>query len=191
MDSADYLDVALRLANSDLADVAALRTALHEEPWWADRATERDLRALRPVAAGLRCAFDAAIDDRRQDVLTQVNALLSAHPLRPTLSAGHGDLESPNWHVHVADPEDSPGREVAAAAAWGLAQAIVRHGLDRWGRCAAEGCGAYFRDTSTNRTKRFCSARCANRVHVAAFRSRVSDGVCVSSSTTNPAVADR
>ncbi|MFD0490652.1 CGNR zinc finger domain-containing protein [Saccharopolyspora spinosporotrichia] len=27
-------------------------------------------------------------------------------------------------------------------------------------------------DTSTNQAKRFCSARCANRVHVAAFRAR-------------------
>lgn len=173
MDSADYLDVALRLANSDLADLAALRTALHEEPWWADRATDADLAALRPVAAGLRRAFDAAIADHPESVQREVNALLNAHPLRPTLSAGHGGVDStPNWHVHVARPDDSPGREVAAAAAWGLAQAIVRYGLTRWGRCAADDCHAYYRDTSTNRSKRFCSARCANRVHVAAFRSR-------------------
>lgn len=172
MDSADYLDVALRLANSDLSDVSGLRAVLHEEPWWAERATDADLRALRPVAAGLRRAFSAAVEDRRRDVLTEVNALLSAHPLRPRLSDGHQDAEQPNWHLHVADPMQPPGSEVAAAAAWGLAQGIVRHGLGRWGRCAAAGCGGYFQDTSTNRSKRFCSARCANRVHVAAFRSR-------------------
>lgn len=101
-----------------------------------------------------------------------MNLLLAAHPPRPRLS-GHGsDEDVPNWHIHVAEPDAPPAQEVAAAAAWGLAQAVVRHGLDRWGHCAAEDCATYFLDTSTNRAKRFCSARCANRVHVAAFRAR-------------------
>jgi len=61
---------------------------------------------------------------------------------------------------------------IGAAAAWGIAQGVVHYGLSRWGRCGAEGCANYYLDTSTNRAKRFCSPRCANRVHVAAFRSR-------------------
>lgn len=168
MDNADYLDVALRLANADLTDVPALRAALHDEPWWADRVTPDDLAALRPVAAGLRTAFTAAAAADPDAVLTAVNALLSAHPPRPRLS-GHGGGTAPNWHVHVASPDDPPATEVAAAAAWGLAQAVVRHGLDRWGRCP---CGNHFLDASTNRAKRFCSSRCANRANVAAFRAR-------------------
>lgn len=184
MDNANYLDVALRLANSALSDVDDLRAALHEEPWWSDRVTEADLRALRPVATGLRRALDAAAGGDGDGVLRETNALLAAHPLRPRLSAGHGDWRHatepqkappPNWHVHVADPQAPPATEVAAAAAWGMAQGVVHNGLDRWGRCAADGCGRYFLDTSTNRAKRFCSARCANRVHVAAFRSRRRD----------------
>ncbi|WP_424185544.1 CGNR zinc finger domain-containing protein [Actinokineospora sp. G85] len=47
---------------------------------------------------------------------------------------------------------------------------MVDLGTARWGRCAA--CPHYFVDASTNRAKRFCSPRCANRVHVAAHRSR-------------------
>jgi predicted RNA-binding Zn ribbon-like protein len=174
MDNASYLEVALRLANAELADVESLRAALHEEPWWADSVTEADVRALRRVAAGLGRAFAAAVDGDRDGVLREANALLAAHPLRPNLSAGH-DESAPNWHVHVADPAEPPATEVAAAASWGLAQGIVRYGLERWGRCAADGCGNYFLDTSTNRAKRFCSARCANRMHVAAFRSRRRD----------------
>jgi predicted RNA-binding Zn ribbon-like protein len=104
-------------------------------------------------------------------VLRETNTLLAGYPLRPRLSAGHAG-SAPEWHVHVADPEAAPATEVAAAAAWGFAQGVVTHGLERWGRCAAEDCGSYFLDTSTNRAKRFCSARCANRVHVAAFRAR-------------------
>ena len=171
MDNANYLDVALRLANAELDGVDELRAALHEEPWWSEGVSEHDLRALRKVAAGLRGALAAAVDADTDRVLAETNALLAAHPLRPRLSAGHSGT-APNWHVHVADPEEPPASEVAAAASWGIAQAIVHYGLDRWGRCADPACGNYFLDTSTNRAKRFCSARCANRVHVAAFRSR-------------------
>ena len=164
MDNADYLDVALRLANAELTDLDALRAALHDEPWWADRATDADLTALRPVAETLRTALDAAADRDAEALLSALNTLLTAHPPRPRLS-DHGG----HWHVHVATPDAPPATEVAAAAAWGLAQAIVRHGLDRWGRCP---CGNHFLDASTNRAKRFCSTRCANRANVAAFRAR-------------------
>lgn len=171
MDNDDYTDVALRLANADLADVDALRAALHDEPWWSERATADDLAALVPVALGVRRALARAAEGDGAGVLTEVNALLAAHPPRPRLSAGHAE-DAPNWHVHVADVDAPPATEVAAAAAWGVAQGIVRHGLDRWGRCGARGCGNHYLDTSSNRTRRFCSPRCANRVHVAAFRSR-------------------
>lgn len=173
MDNADYLDVAMRLANAELADVQALRDALHEEPWWAGRVTDQDLVALRPVASGLREVLAAAVANDTPGVRSAVNSMLSAYPLRPRLSAGH-DSE-PNWHIHVADPDEPPATEVAAAAAWGIAQAVVRLGLERWGQCADASCQSYFVDTSTNRAKRYCSARCANRVHVAAHRSRQRD----------------
>lgn len=176
MDNADYLAVALRLAGADLSDLDALRAALYDEPWWADRLHEHDLAVLRDVAAGLRRALDAMVTGDDDAVREEVNALLAAHPPRPRLS-GHGGLDStPNWHVHVAGPDAPPATEVAAAAAWGLAQGVVHHGTRRWGRCGADDCDAYFLDTSTNRTKRFCSPRCANRVHVAAFRARRRDG---------------
>jgi predicted RNA-binding Zn ribbon-like protein len=170
MDNADYLDVALRLTNATLTDVAALRAALHEEPWWSERVEEKDVVALRPVADGLRRALACAVAADQDGVLREVNALLAAHPTRPRLSAGHS--AEPNWHIHMADPTESPATEVAAAAAWGLAHGIVHHGPARWGHCDAADCDNYFLDTSTNRAKRFCSPRCANRVHVAAFRSR-------------------
>ncbi|ONI70460.1 hypothetical protein ALI144C_48320 [Actinosynnema sp. ALI-1.44] len=170
MDNADYLDVALRVANATLADVSALQEALHDEPWWASRLTVDDLTALRPVADGLCKVLAAAVSDNTPGVRTAVNELLEAYPLRPRLSAGH-DTEA-NWHIHVADPDEPPATEVAAAVAWGIAQGIVRYGLSRWGRCADENCENYFLDTSTNRAKRYCSSRCANRVHVAAHRSR-------------------
>lgn len=170
MDNADYLDVALRLTNATLTDVEALRAALHDEPWWSSRAGDKDLDALRPVADGLRRALAAAVAADNDGVQREVNALLAEHPLRPRLSEGHAS--EANWHIHMADPGESPATEVAAAAAWGLAHGIVHFGPNRFGHCGAADCDNYYLDTSTNRAKRFCSPRCANRVHVAAFRSR-------------------
>ncbi|SFS34678.1 CGNR zinc finger domain-containing protein [Saccharopolyspora flava] len=176
MDSADYTEVALRLANADLTDVESVRAALHEEPWWADRVREADLPLLREVAESLRRALATMVDSPGPDsdgaVRAEVNALLAAHPPRPRLSGHGGHDGTPNWHVHVAGPDAPAADEVVAAAAWGLAQGIVHHGTHRWGRCQAEACRTYFLDTSTNQAKRFCSPRCANRVHVAAFRAR-------------------
>jgi predicted RNA-binding Zn ribbon-like protein len=170
MDNADYLDVAVRLANADLTDVSALQDALYDSPWWASRVTTADLHAIQPLAEGLRSVLAAVVAKDASGTLKAVNELLETYPLRPRLSAGHD--EEPNWHIHVADPNEPPATEVAAAASWGIAQGIVRLGLDRWGRCADDSCRSYFVDTSTNRAKRYCSARCANRVHVAAHRSR-------------------
>ncbi|GLZ40094.1 CGNR zinc finger domain-containing protein [Actinokineospora sp. NBRC 105648] len=170
MDNADYLDVALRLANADLEDVPDLAAALHDEPWWAGRVTSADLTVLREVASSVREVLAAAVAGDADRVLAAVNALLSAHSPRPRLSGHTG-----TWHIHVADADAPPATEAAAASAWGLAQAVVHYGLNRFGQCAAEDCGNYFLDGSTNRAKRFCSPRCANRVHVAAFRSRSKD----------------
>ncbi|MPZ81496.1 MAG: CGNR zinc finger domain-containing protein [Actinophytocola sp.] len=175
MDNADYVEVALRLANVPLSDVASLQGALHDEPWWSSRATAADVAALRPVVAGLRGALDRAAAADGPGVLREVNALLADHPPRPRLSAGH-DPAVANWHLHMADLTAAPATEVAAAAAWGIAHGIVHYGLDRWGLCGADDCANYYLDTSTNRAKRFCSPRCANRVHVAAFRSRQKTG---------------
>lgn len=170
MDNADYVDVALRLANASLDDVAALRAALATEPWWSDRVTAADLAALAPVAAALRRVLANAVAADERGVLREVNALLAAHPLRPRLSAGHGSAV--RWHIHMAATDAPPATEVAAAAAWGIAHGVVHYGLSRWGHCGAADCANYYLDTSTNKAKRFCSPRCANRVHVAAFRSR-------------------
>ncbi|WP_019854785.1 CGNR zinc finger domain-containing protein [Actinopolyspora mortivallis] len=171
MDNADYIESALRLANASTDDLESLRAELRDEPWWSSRLTGRDLELLRDVAARLRRALESATTGETDRLSTEVNSLLREYPPRPSLSR-HGHGQDPGWHIHVADPEQPPSTEIAAAAAWGMAQGIVLHGTDRWGRCQAPNCGSYFLDTSTGRNKRFCSTRCANRVHVAAFRER-------------------
>ncbi|NYH77981.1 putative RNA-binding Zn ribbon-like protein [Actinopolyspora biskrensis] len=171
MDNADYIAGALRLANARTDDLETLRAELHGEPWWSSRLTEQDLKTLRAVAASLRQSIEAAVSGEHEALTAEVNRLLATYPPRPRLSRGEPEQHR-DWHVHIADVETPPAAGIAAAAAWGLAQGIVRHGTERWGKCDAPACGTYFLDTSTNRARQFCSARCANRVHVAAFRQR-------------------
>jgi predicted RNA-binding Zn ribbon-like protein len=52
----------------------------------------------------------------------------------------------------------------------GLAVYISDHGISRLGICRAPTCGNVFFDNSTNRSRRYCSERCADRAHVAAYR---------------------
>ncbi|SDL90477.1 Putative stress-induced transcription regulator [Nonomuraea maritima] len=128
---------------------------------WAVRLVNdpRPAPGLRRLRDELASVFDAAGDDRA--VAGRLNALLERYPVRPQLSDhdGHG------WHLHLAE-------DPAATAVMGLAAVVAEHGADRLGRCREPRCGQAFLDTSSNRSRRYCSARCASRANVAAFRAR-------------------
>jgi predicted RNA-binding Zn ribbon-like protein len=50
---------------------------------------------------------------------------------------------------------------------------VVRQGeLDRLRVCDADDCDDVVVDLSKNRSRRYCSSTCSNRVNVAAFRAR-------------------
>jgi predicted RNA-binding Zn ribbon-like protein len=54
----------------------------------------------------------------------------------------------------------------------GLATLVTDLGVDRLGLCHATPCRRAFLDTSSNRSRRYCSERCASRANVAAYRAR-------------------
>ncbi|MET7336214.1 CGNR zinc finger domain-containing protein [Nonomuraea sp. NPDC005650] len=114
---------------------------------------------LRPLREELAAAFDGADDERA--VAQRLNALLVRYPVRPQLT----DHDGGGWHLHLAD-------DSAACAVMGLAAVVAELGADRLGRCQEPHCGKAFLDTSSNRSRRYCSARCASRANVAAFRAR-------------------
>jgi predicted RNA-binding Zn ribbon-like protein len=60
----------------------------------------------------------------------------------------------------------------AAGAAMGLAVRLAELGIERFGVCQAEPCQGVFIDTSSGRTRRYCSDRCTNRANVSAYRAR-------------------
>ncbi|MCF6470193.1 CGNR zinc finger domain-containing protein [Nonomuraea sp. MG754425] len=115
-----------------------------------------ELRRLRDELAAV---FDAAGDEHA--VVALLNALLVRYPVRPQLS----DHEGRPWHLHLAE-------DPAATAVMGLAAVVAELGVDRLGRCQDPRCALAFLDTSSNRSRRYCSARCASRANVAAFRAR-------------------
>lgn len=168
MDFDAYSTLGVELANAQIDDLDDLRTLLADQPWWAERATEQDAKALRRTSSQVRKVFEIAASGDDPGAVKALNALLDAHPARPNIS-GH---DASDWHIHVTRSGSSVAEEWSAAAAWGLAVALTRWGSVRFGVCAGSGCGDAYLDTSTNRSRRYCSERCATRAHVAAYRAR-------------------
>lgn len=96
-----------------------------------------------------------------------VNGLLADSASRPYISR-HDGLEP---HIHYAREDDGIVTRVKAFTAAGVAHAVCADPA-RLGRCDSAGCAVVYVDTSRNGRRRFCSTRCATRVHVADHRSR-------------------
>jgi hypothetical protein len=124
-----------------------------------DDTQARDLTAW---AARLSPVFD-----HTPDQVSLVNDLLAEAAAKPYIST-HDDRPP---HLHFA-PEHAPTpHRVRAFTAAGLAHAVCED-PGRLGRCARPGCRTVYVDTSRNGRRRFCTTRCANRVHVADHRTR-------------------
>lgn len=157
-----------RHPDDPLAHLEGLRDFLASRSWMAQRARPEDLAPLAALRTGLRAVFDVTGPDRSRRMVTRLNALLARHPLALSIS-GHDDAD---WHLHVASTDGPVAVEYAAGAVTGLTMAFLDLGAERFGTCTAVGCTDVFIDTTRNRSRRFCSERCATRSHVAALRSR-------------------
>ncbi|MBP3077329.1 zf-CGNR multi-domain protein [Streptomyces sp. 604F] len=182
MELASYSDYALRLVNSEepargtdaLTSVDAVRALFGASTQAARRATEADVTRFRSVRGRLRAVFEAAAGGDQQQAVHLLNALLLEFPVSPQIS-GHGELDAegrPDWHMHLADHPSNATSGYAAIAAMGLAFHLTEFGADRLGLCEASPCRNAYLDTSTNRSRRYCSDRCATRANVAAYRAR-------------------
>jgi predicted RNA-binding Zn ribbon-like protein len=177
-----YSDFAVRLVNSEepargidtLTSVDAVRTLFGAGQQTARRATEADVTRLRSVRTRLRAVFEAAAGGDERLAADLLNALLMEFPVSPQIS-GHdirGADGRPHWHLHIADHAANAGAGYAATASMGLAVQLTELGPNRLGICEATPCRNAFVDTSTNRSRRYCSDRCATRANVAAYRAR-------------------
>nr|WP_206322185.1 CGNR zinc finger domain-containing protein [Streptomyces sp. HNM0575] len=174
--------MAVRLVNTEqperdedtLTSVEAVRELCGGNRQTARRATEADVARLRAVRTRLRAVFTAAGEGDETRAVDLLNALLMEFPTSPRIS-GHGDRAAdgrPRWHMHLAEHPVTAAAGYAATACIGLAFHLTDLGVDRLGICQAAACSNAYLDTSTNRSRRYCSDRCATRANVAAYRAR-------------------
>jgi predicted RNA-binding Zn ribbon-like protein len=177
-----YSDYAVRLVNTEdpargkdsLTAVEAVRDLFGVNQSAARRATDADVTRFRSVRARLRAVFEAADTGDETLAVDLLNSLLLEFPVSPQIS-GHDfrdDDGRPLWHMHLADHPSNATAGYAAIAAMGLAFHLTEYGVDRLGLCEAPPCRNAYLDTSTNRSRRYCSDRCATRANVAAYRAR-------------------
>jgi predicted RNA-binding Zn ribbon-like protein len=177
-----YSDYAVRLVNTEepargkdsLTSVEAVRELFGEASQMSRRVADADVTRFRSVRARLRAVFTAADEGDHTQAVDLLNSLLLEFPVSPQIS-GHDYLDEegrPRWHMHLADHPSNATAGFAAIAAMGLAIHLTEFGADRLGLCQAAPCRNAYLDTSTNRSRRYCSDRCATRANVAAYRAR-------------------
>lgn len=182
MELASYADLAVRLVNTEepdrhtdgLTTVEAVRRLFGSGSRGLKLADEGDLPRLRSVRIRLRAVFESAAEGDETRAVNLLNELLTEYPVSPLVS-GHGLLDDrgrPQWHMHLAENANTATAVFAAGASMGLAVHLTQHGVDRLGICQAAPCRNAYLDTSTNRSRRYCSDRCATRANVAAYRAR-------------------
>jgi predicted RNA-binding Zn ribbon-like protein len=149
----------------ELPDIAALDRFVAEWRWTGSRTHDAAelaaVHGLRPRLAGL---WDMTEDE----AVDLINALLRDASALPQL-VKHDGWE---YHIHATSPDVPLADRMAVDAAMAFADVIRSGELSRLRRCAALDCDDVLVDLSKNRSRRFCSLTCANRVNVAAYRSR-------------------
>jgi predicted RNA-binding Zn ribbon-like protein len=149
----------------ELVDVATLDRFLDDWNWTGSRARDRhELDAVRALRPRLRTLWQLDEDG----VVEQVNAMLRRARALPQL-VRHDDRD---YHLHATSPDAPLVDRMAVEAAMALVDVVRQGELDRLHVCDADDCDDVFVDVSKNRSRRYCSAGCSNRVNVAAFRAR-------------------
>lgn len=162
------VEEALRLVNNPvdtLADIAAL---LGGREWLRERITAADVGPLQDLRDRLIDVVGRSAKGDQPGVVAALNGLLDHHSVQPRIG-GH---DAGSWHLHVSTADAPVAEILAGESLFGLALLVTELGADRLGRCAAPECGRAFLDASPNRSRRFCTHRCATRVNVAAHRHR-------------------
>jgi predicted RNA-binding Zn ribbon-like protein len=131
------------------------------------RPTQDDLDAVRSLREALRAIWNAPETSASRD---QLNRLLGTAPVM--LHLDH-DENAEGVALH-ADPDRSASivEQLAVTCAVSIVGVMQHYGADRMRACESSPCQDVFIDTSRNKSRRFCSERCANRYNVAAFRER-------------------
>lgn len=133
------------------------------------RPTQEDLEAVRALREELRSIWNTP---QAAESRNQLDSLLGMAPVTLYLDYDHENTADDIALHFDADPHASLVSRIAVACAVGMLGVVQQHGADRMRACESSPCRDVFIDTSRNKSRRFCSDRCANRYNVAAFRER-------------------
>jgi len=154
-----------RSGNEELPDLAALDSFVGHWRWTGSRTHDQaELDAVRVLRQRLGQLWEMTPDE----AVILVNTLLRDASALPQLVKHDGWA----YHIHATSPDAPLADRLAVDAAMALADVIRSGELARLRVCAADDCDDVLVDLSKNRSRRFCSLTCANRVNVAAYRSR-------------------
>ena len=149
----------------ELPDVAALDAFIGHWRWSGSRThDEAELDAVRSLRPRLAQLWAMTEDD----AVVLVNTLLRGANALPQLVKHDGW----DYHIHATSPDAPLADRMAVDIAMAFADLIRFGDLGRLRYCAAPDCDNVMVDLSKNRSRRFCSLTCANRVNVANYRSR-------------------
>jgi predicted RNA-binding Zn ribbon-like protein len=153
----------------ELPDTAALDRFVARWQWTGGRAYDQaELEAVRRLRLRLDRIWGMSADEAAE----LVNSLLREASALPQLVKHDGW----DYHIHATPPEAPLADRMAVDAAMAFADVIRSGQLERLRVCAAGDCGNVHVDLSKNRSRRFCGTACANRVNVAAYRTRRAAG---------------
>ena len=123
-----------------------------------------ELASVRALRGPLRELLTAGKDE----AVRIVNRTLAGHHVQPQLVRHDGW----DYHLHAVDAGAPFADRIAVETAMAMVDLIRADELSRLSVCADETCGGLVLDLSRNRSRRYCSAACGNRIAVAAYRSR-------------------
>jgi predicted RNA-binding Zn ribbon-like protein len=169
-DTTAALGAAVALVNSEvepdtLATRAQLDAFLTEHGYSGARTG--DSAELESVRA-LRGPFRELLTADRDAAVRIVNRLLAEHDVRPQLVRHDGW----DYHLHVVAADAPLADQIAVETAMAMGDVIRADERSRLSICADPVCGGLVLDLSRNRSRRFCSTACGNRVAAAAYRAR-------------------
>ena len=149
----------------EMPDVAALDKFIDHWQWTGSRTHDAtELAAVLLLRERLARLWEMTADE----AVELVNTLLADANALPQLVKHDGF----DYHIHATSPDAPLADRMAVDAAMAFADVIRVGEFGRLRVCAADDCEDVLVDLSKNRSRRFCSLTCANRVNVAAFRSR-------------------
>lgn len=172
-DTEEALQSAAALVNTAqtpdaLMSVDDLATFYVDQGWKGQHAGDAEeleqVRALRPI---LRRMWLDGIEGQ----VECINGMLRTASALPQI-VRHDEFD---WHLHATTPGEPLAVRMAVEAAMAMVDVIRMGETERLKMCDAESCEHIFADLSRNRSRRYCSVSCSNRMAAAAYRTRQSD----------------